>query len=73
MKNIIIKDDVYNKLLQIKGKRSFSDLINEIIEDAVENKRKNIRSGFASFKDVEIREMKKILEEVRKGAKGRLF
>jgi len=73
MRNVIIKEEVYEKLSQIKGKKSFSDIIGEIIEDAVETKRKNIRSAFASLKEAEIKEFERIIEEVRRGAKGRLF
>ncbi len=73
MKNVIIKDDVYNMLTQIKGKKSFSELIGNLVQEYTENRRKNIRSAFAILKDAEFREMAKIVEEVKRGAKGRLF
>ena len=38
MKTITISDDVYEKLLRIKGKKSFSAIIDELIRRNVEKR-----------------------------------
>lgn len=42
MKTIKIRDDVYEKLVEIKGDKSFSDVIDELIE---ESKKKHVIKG----------------------------
>ncbi|BFI73058.1 antitoxin [Nanoarchaeota archaeon] len=55
VKTITIRDDVYKKLLEIKGDKSFSEIILELIE-----KKSNIKI----FKD--ILKNSKILDEIEK-------
>ncbi len=38
MKTITISDEIYNKLIQIKGNRSFSQLIDDLISKDVEKR-----------------------------------
>ncbi len=38
MKTITISDEIYNKLIQIKGNRSFSQLIDDLITKDVEKR-----------------------------------
>ena len=70
MKVITIRDEVYNKLLKLKGKKSFSEVILELIEkknrvELIKNL-KGAGKNSRFFKEVE----KEIAEE-RKRVKGR--
>jgi predicted CopG family antitoxin len=39
MKTITIRDDIYNKLIKIKGNKNFSDIIVELIEESTSIKK----------------------------------
>jgi predicted CopG family antitoxin len=39
MKTITIRDDIYNKLIKIKGNKNFSDIIEELIEESTSIKK----------------------------------
>jgi predicted CopG family antitoxin len=65
MKTIMIRDDVYNKLARIKGDKSFSDIIEELIEESISLRRKKIEKYFGIFKDEEAEELKKEIYEMR--------
>jgi predicted CopG family antitoxin len=66
MKTIMIRDDVYNKLARIKGNKSFSDIIEELIEESISLRRKRIEKYFGILKDDEAKELKKEIYEMRK-------
>jgi len=66
MKTIIIRDDVYNKLARIKGNKSFSDIIEELIEESISLQRKKIEKYFGILKEKEAEELKKEIYETRK-------
>jgi predicted CopG family antitoxin len=66
MKTIMIRDDVYNKLARIKGDKSFSDIIEELIEESINLRRKKIEKYFGILKDEEAEELKKEIYEMRK-------
>jgi predicted CopG family antitoxin len=66
MKTIMIRDDVYNKLARIKGNKSFSDIIEELIEESISLRRKKIEKYFGILKDDEAKELKKEIYEMRK-------
>ncbi|MFP3203598.1 MAG: antitoxin VapB family protein, partial [Sulfolobus sp.] len=40
MKTIMIRDDVYKKLVEIKGDKSFSEIIEELIEESLTLRRR---------------------------------
>jgi predicted CopG family antitoxin len=65
MKTIMIRDDVYNKLARIKGDKSFSDIIEELIEESISLRRKKIEKYFGILKDEEAEELKKEIYEMR--------
>jgi len=65
MKTIMIRDDVYNKLARIKGDKSFSDIIEELIEESISLRRKKIEKYFGILKE-EAEELKKEIYEMRK-------
>lgn len=73
MKNIMIREDVYDKLKDIKGEMSFSDIIGTLFDSNVENRRKVIRSHFGSKSEKDMRDFEKTIMEVHRIAKGRLF
>jgi predicted CopG family antitoxin len=66
MKTIMIRDDVYNKLPKIKGNKSFSDIIEELIEESISLRRKKIEKYFGILKEEEAEELKKEIYEMRK-------
>jgi predicted CopG family antitoxin len=66
MKTIMIRDDVYNKLARIKCNKSFSDIIEELIEEAISLRRKKIEKHFGILKDEEAEELKKEIYKMRK-------
>jgi predicted CopG family antitoxin len=55
----MIRDDVYNKLPKIKGNKSFSDIIEELIEESISLRRKKIEEYFGILKEEEAEELKK--------------
>ncbi len=70
MKTITISDDVYEKLVRIKGKKSFSAIIDELIKRNVE-KRIDMLIKSAEKTGYE-NELEKIYKEIRKSFKVRL-
>jgi predicted CopG family antitoxin len=66
MKTIMIRDDVYNKLARIKGNKSFSDIIEELIEESISLQRKKIEKYSGILKEKEAEELKKEIYETRK-------
>jgi len=66
MKTIMIRDDVYNKLARIKGDKSFSDIIEELIEESISLRRKKIEKYFGILKEEETEELKKEIYEMKK-------
>ena len=66
MATISIDDDVYRELLKLKGNKSVSEFIRELLE---ERKRKNLdvfMIAFGSRSEGEIKKLKKELKEVEK-------
>ncbi len=45
MKTITLREETYRKLLSLKGKRSFSDIIEELIRRDVERRVERIIEG----------------------------
>jgi predicted CopG family antitoxin len=66
MKTIMIRDDVYNKLARIKGNKSFSDIIEELIEESISLQRVKIEKYSGILKEKEAEELKKEIYETRK-------
>ena len=66
MKTIMIRDDVYNKLARIKGNKSFSDIIEELIEESISLQRKKIEKYSGILKEKEAEELNKEIYETRK-------
>jgi len=69
MKTITISDDVYEKLKRLKGKKSFSAVIDELTRKNVE-KRIEMLIGLAEETGYE-GELERVSKEIRKGFRVR--
>ena len=71
MKNIILRDEVYEKLARLKRKHeSFSELILRILKEK-EQRIQSIKEGFGLFSGKEGKELHKAIKEVRRRSKVR--
>jgi predicted CopG family antitoxin len=66
MKTIMIRDDVYKKLVEIKGDKSFSEIIVELIEESLTFRRRKLEKYFGILNEEEAEEIMKEIKEVRK-------
>ena len=73
MKTIMIRDNVYNMLIDLKDERSFSETIEFLVKNNNEIRKKRLMkyAGFLSDKEVNI--LHDIIKEVRKNAMFRTF
>jgi len=65
MKTIMIKDDVYRKLNEIKGDESFSDIIEELIEESLSLRKKKLEKYFGILSEEEAKELEREIKEMR--------
>ncbi|WP_083965022.1 antitoxin VapB family protein [Thermococcus sp. PK] len=63
VKTITISDDVYNELLRIKGKKSFSELLRELLREKKGNS-EALKRICGILNEEEYRETKKRLKEL---------
>ncbi len=66
MKTIMIRDDVYKKLVEIKGDKSFSEIIEELIEESLTLRRRKLEKYFGILNEEEAEEIMKEIKEARK-------
>jgi len=66
MKTIMIRDDVYRKLNEIKGNKSFSDIIGELIEESLSLRKKKLKKYFSILSKEEAEELEREIKEMRK-------
>jgi len=66
MKTIMIRDDVYRKLNEIKGNKSFSDIIEELIEESLSLRKKKLKKYFGILSKEESEELEREIKEMRK-------
>jgi len=66
MKTIMIRDDVYRKLNEIKGNKSFSDIIEKLIEESLSLRRKKLEKYFGILSEEEAKELEREIKEMRK-------
>lgn len=71
MKTLMITDDVYRKLAAVKGKRSFSELLDDILTEAKKERNVRLAKFFNILNDKEADEMRKNVAEFRKNFKVR--
>lgn len=69
MKTITISDDVYERLLRIKGKKSFSALIDELISKNVEKRLKLLLDSAVTTGHED--EFERVMKEIREQFKSR--
>jgi len=65
MKTIVIRDDVYKKLNEIKGDKSFSDIIEELIEESLSLRKKKLEKYFGILNEEEAKELEREIKEMR--------
>ena len=66
MKTIIVRDDVYRKLNKIKGDKSFSDIIEDLIDESLSLRKKKLEKYFGILSEEEAEELEKEIKEIRK-------
>jgi predicted CopG family antitoxin len=66
MKTIMIRDDVYRKLNEIKGNKSFSDIIEELIEESLSLRKKKLEKYFGILSKEEAEKLEREIKEMRK-------
>jgi len=66
MKTIMIRDDVYRKLNEIKGNKSFSDIIEKLIEESLSLRKKKLEKYFGILSEEEAKELERKIKEMRK-------
>ncbi len=69
MKTITLRDDVYRKLASLKGRRSFSDVIDELIRRDIEGRVERIIES--SLRSGPSDRLEEIVETLRKELKAR--
>jgi len=66
MKTITVRDDVYRKLNEIKGNKSFSDIIEELIKESLSLRKKKLKKYFGILSKQEAKELEGEIKEMRK-------
>jgi len=66
MKTIMIRDDVYGRLVEIKGDKSFSEIIEELIEESLTVRRRKLEKYFGILSD---REAEVVMDEIKEARK----
>ena len=65
MKTIMIRDEVYKKLVEIKGDKSFSDVIEELIEESLSLRKKRLERYFGVLSNEDAEELIKKIKDMR--------
>jgi len=65
MKTIMIRDEVYKKLVEIKGDKSFSDVIEELIEESLSLRKKRLERYFGILSNEDAEELMEKVKEMR--------
>ncbi|WP_338601819.1 antitoxin VapB family protein [Sulfolobus tengchongensis] len=63
MKTIMIRDDIYKKLVEIKGEKSFSAIIDELIKESREVRNRRLMRFFGILKEGEAEQIE---EEIKR-------
>ncbi len=70
MKTIMISDDTYEKLSSIKGKRSFTMLLSDLVNSLKQKKNEDIMKFAGIMNASEAKEVEKIAKRIRQNAKA---
>ena len=65
MKTIMIREGAYRKLNEIKGNKSFSDIIEELIEESLSLRKKKLGEYFGILSEEEAKELEREIKEMR--------
>ena len=68
----MVSDESYNKLLSIKGTKSFTELLSEIVDRLRSDKMSDIDGFFGMMKDGEAEELQGFVKRARGSARVRL-
>lgn len=71
MKTIMIEDRVYRKLRSVKGTKSFSKLLDALVEESMDIKKAKLRKYFGAISKEEAERWKYAIGEIRKNFKVR--
>ncbi len=71
MKTLMITDEVYRKLAVVKGGRSFSELLDEMLAGAKKERNARLARFFGILSDKEAVEMRNNVAEFRRNFKVR--
>mgnify|MGYP001770676634 FL=1 len=66
MKTIKVRDDVYRKLVEIKGNRSFSEVIEQLLKDSAKLRKLERQKYFGILTEEEAKEIMRAIEESRR-------
>lgn len=76
MKTIMIRDDVYRRLVEIKGDKSFSTIIEELIKESKEARNRRLMKFFGILGEDEAKQleedMKRAREELNEAFSGHI-
>ena len=73
IKTIMIRDEVYKLLVELKNtNESFSDIILRLIKESAEARKRRIEKYFGSLKEDEAKILEEITEKSRKEFKTRI-
>ena len=61
----MIRDNVYRKLSEIKGNKSFSDIIEELIEESLSLGKKKLEKYFGILSEEEAEELEREIKEMK--------
>lgn len=72
MKTIMIEDRVYRKLRSVKGTKSFSKLLDALVDESMNIKKARLRRYFGSISDEQAERMQYAIGEIRKNFRVRI-
>ncbi len=72
MKTIMIEDRVYDKLKSLKGLRSFSKLLDSLVEESKGRRKADLGRHFGSLKKKEAEKWEYVIRESQKSFKVRM-
>ena len=65
VKTIMVRDDIYNRLLSLKGDSSFSEVIARLLEESKASRLVRLRRYFGILSEEEADELERIVGELR--------
>lgn len=65
MKTIMIRDDIYRRLVEIKGDKSFSTIIEELIKESKEARNGRLMKFFGILNEDEAKQLEEDTKKVR--------